>query len=42
MILVENGLNSEQVSLMRPIYLEETRFGTETSGVNRLVYTYLF
>ena len=28
MVLVENGLNSEQVSLMRPICVEKMYFGT--------------
>ena len=36
MILVKSGLNSEKVSLMRPIYIEKMLlfFGTETSGLN--------
>ena len=34
MVLVESGLNSEQVSLVRPIYIEKSNFGTETSGLN--------
>ena len=33
MVLVENGLNSEQISLMRPIYIK-IYFGTERSGLN--------
>ena len=31
MVLVESGLNSEHVSLMRPIYMENC---IETSGLN--------
>ena len=34
MILVESGLNSEQVSLLRPIYIEKWIFDTKTSGLN--------
>ena len=35
MILVESGFTSEQVSLMKSIYIEKCIFGTETSGLNR-------
>ena len=35
MVLVESGLNSEQVPLTRPTYFEKMHFGTESSGVNR-------
>ena len=34
MVVVENGLNSEQVSLTSPIYIEKIHFSTETSGLN--------
>ena len=34
MLLVDSGLNSEQVSIMRPIYISIIQFGTETSGFN--------
>ena len=34
MVLVESGLNSEQIKLMRPISIKKMLFGTETSGVN--------
>ena len=34
MVLVENGLNSEQFSLMRPILHWKMYFSTETSGRN--------
>ena len=34
MVLVESDLNSEQVSLMRPINTEKFNFGRETSGPN--------
>ena len=37
MVLAESCLNSEKVSLMRPIYFEKCIFGTETSGLNILV-----
>ena len=30
----KSGLNSEQVSLMRPIYIEKLHLGTETNGLN--------
>ena len=34
MVLVESVLNSEQVSLIRPIHIEKKmHFGTETSGL---------
>ena len=33
-VLVESGLNSEQISLMTPVYIEKYIFGTETSGLN--------
>ena len=33
MVLVESDINSEQVSLMRPLTLK-LYFGTETSGLN--------
>ena len=32
--LVNSDLNSEQVSLLRPIYIEKLHFGTETSRLN--------
>ena len=34
MVLLDSGLNSEQVSLMRPIYIEKMDFCTGTSGLN--------
>ena len=34
MVLVESGLNIEQVSLLRPIYIEKKNFGTIISGLN--------
>ena len=39
MILVKGGLNNQQISLMRPIYmyiekLKKKNFSTETSGLN--------
>ena len=34
MILAKNGLNSEQVSLVRLIYIEKMYFDAETSGLN--------
>ena len=33
-MLVVSGLNSEQVSLMIPFYIEKLHFGTETRGLN--------
>ena len=36
MVLVENGLNSKQVSLMRPINIEKMHFITETNGLDSL------
>ena len=33
MELVESGLNSEQVSLMRPIYIGKIHFRTKTTSV---------
>ena len=34
MALVESGIDSEQVSLTRPIYIEKMYFGNKTSGLN--------
>ena len=34
MALVENSLNIEKVSLLRPIYIENCIFGTKTNGLN--------
>ena len=34
LVLVESGLSTEQVSLMRTIYIEKMYFGTETRGLN--------
>ena len=36
MVLVESGLNSEQTSVMRTIYIEKLNFGTEASGQNSM------
>ena len=34
LVLAESGINSEQFSLMRPIYIKKMNFGTVTSGLN--------
>ena len=34
MVLVESGLNSEQVSSLCPIYIDKMYFVTKTSGLN--------
>ena len=33
MVLAKSGLNNEQASLLRPIYIAKIHFGTETSGL---------
>ena len=36
MVLFENGLKSELVLLMKPIYIEKWHIGIETSGLNSI------